>query len=104
VTARDLAEIYQVRSALEAEAFRALALQRHLPPAAVQAAADLSRLNSRSPQRQVVEADLGFHSAIVAGTGNQRLTRAHQALRGGCGTVTRSHRRSGPPTSTLASD
>jgi DNA-binding GntR family transcriptional regulator len=81
VTAPDLAEIYQLRSALEAEAFRALAQQRHLPPAAVQAVADLSRLDSGSPQRQVVEADLGFHSAIVAGTGNQRLIWAHQALR-----------------------
>lgn len=81
LTAGDLAEIYQVRTALEAEAFRVLAQRRYLPPAAVAAVAELGRLHARSPQRHVVEADLGFHSAVVAGTGNQRLTRAHQALR-----------------------
>ena len=81
LTARDLAEIYQVRIALEAEAFRVLAQERRLPLAAAQAVADLSRLNARSPQRDVVAADLAFHCAVVAGTGNQRLARAHQALR-----------------------
>ena len=81
LTARDLTEIYQVRTALEAEAFRCLAQRRYLPPAAAAAVADLGRLNSRSPQRHVVEADLAFHCAVVAAAGNHRLTRAHQALR-----------------------
>ena len=81
LTARDLAELCQVRTALEAEAFRALATERYLPPAAVQAVADLGRLTSRSPRRSVVEADLAFHRAVVEGTGNRHLARAYEALR-----------------------
>jgi DNA-binding GntR family transcriptional regulator len=77
----DLVEIYQLRSALEAEAFRMLAVRQYLPPAAVQAVTDLDQLTSGSPRRSVVEADLAFHRAIVEGTGNQRLARAHEALR-----------------------
>ncbi|MBV8723442.1 MAG: FCD domain-containing protein, partial [Candidatus Eremiobacteraeota bacterium] len=75
-----MVEIYQVRTALEAEAFRALAQQGHLPPAACQAVADLGRLDSGSPQRSVVAADLAFHCAVVEGTDNQHLARAYEAL------------------------
>jgi DNA-binding GntR family transcriptional regulator len=81
LTERDLAEIYELRTALEVEAFRALAVRRYVPPEAAQAIAALNRLRSHSPQRDVVEADLAFHSAIVEGTGNRRLARAHASLR-----------------------
>jgi DNA-binding GntR family transcriptional regulator len=81
LTERDLAELYELRSALEAEAFRALAARRYVPPDAATAIAALNRLSSHSPQRDVVEADLAFHSAIVEGTGNRRLARAHESLR-----------------------
>ncbi|HEX6521880.1 MAG TPA: GntR family transcriptional regulator [Streptosporangiaceae bacterium] len=80
LTNRDLAETCQVRTALEAEAFRALTQKGHLPPAACQAVADLGRLDSGSPQRSVVAADLAFHCAVIEGTGNQHLVRAYEAL------------------------
>jgi DNA-binding GntR family transcriptional regulator len=79
-TARDLIELYQLRTALEAEAFRALSRRREVPSGAQAAIEQLRRLNSRSPRRLLVEADLAFHRAVVAGTGNDRLTRAHEDL------------------------
>ena len=81
LTDRDLVEIYQVRAALEAEAFRMLAADRRVPAAAVQAAADLAALTDGSPQRSVADADLAFHRAIIEAAGNRRLARAHEGLR-----------------------
>jgi DNA-binding GntR family transcriptional regulator len=77
---RDLVELYQLRTALEVEAFRLLAEPRRIPDEAAEATDRLKRLSSRSPQRAVIEADLAFHSAIVAATGNRRLARAHHDL------------------------
>jgi DNA-binding GntR family transcriptional regulator len=80
LTDHDLVEIYQLRLALEAEAFRALALRREAPKGAVEALRQLRRLNARSPQQAFVEADLAFHGAIVDATRNLRLARAHREL------------------------
>ncbi|MDX6533751.1 MAG: hypothetical protein QOJ13_3231 [Gaiellales bacterium] len=80
LTDRDMYEIYEVRAALEAEAFRTLASRRTVPPAAAEAVAQLKRLGPRAPQKDVVEADFDFHRAIVEGTGNRRLARAHEQL------------------------
>jgi DNA-binding GntR family transcriptional regulator len=79
-TERDIGEIYELRTALEVQAFRTLAARRAVPDAARDAIAELRTLNSRSPRRLVVEADLAFHRSIVVGTGNARLARAHEDL------------------------
>jgi DNA-binding GntR family transcriptional regulator len=81
LTERDLVEIYELRLALEAEAFRLLAKRRETPQDAVDAVRKLGKLSSRSPQQAFVEADLAFHSAVVDATGNRRLARAHEELR-----------------------
>jgi DNA-binding GntR family transcriptional regulator len=75
LTAHDLAEIYELRIALEVQAAR-----KRVPDAARTALAQHHRLGPRSSQRVVVEADLAFHRALVVGTGNARLTRAHKQL------------------------
>jgi DNA-binding GntR family transcriptional regulator len=79
-THQDLAEIYEVRTALEAQAFRTLAARRSVPDAAREAIVRCRALNSRSPRRLVVEADLAFHRAIVVETGNARMARAYAQL------------------------
>src|SRR6266516_8114079 len=79
-TRQDLAEIYELRTALEAQAFRTLAARRTVPEEAHEAIARYRTLNARSPRRHVVEADLAFHRAIVLATGNERLARAHENL------------------------
>jgi DNA-binding GntR family transcriptional regulator len=80
LTAHDLAEIYELRIALEVQAARMLAARKRVPDAARTALAQHHRLGPRSSQRVVVEADLAFHRALVVGTGNARLTRAHKQL------------------------
>jgi DNA-binding GntR family transcriptional regulator len=80
LTADDLREIYELREALEVEAFRILAGRRIVPDEARQRTEELKAFNSSTPRRDVIETDLGFHRALVAGTGNERLTRAHREL------------------------
>ena len=79
-TQQDMAQIYELRTALEVQAFRTLAARRTVPAAAREAIARYRTLNSRSPRRLVVEADLAFHRAIVVATGNPRLVRVHEDL------------------------
>jgi DNA-binding GntR family transcriptional regulator len=80
LTAVDLTEIYELRAAIETQAFRTLALQRARPPEAEQAIASLREIGSRSPSRAAIDADLAFHSAMVVAAGNARLARVHQDL------------------------
>lgn len=80
LAAHDLAEIYELRTALEVQASRMLAARRRVPDAARTALAQHRRLGSGSSHRAVVEADLAFHRALVVGTGNARLARAYRNL------------------------
>jgi DNA-binding GntR family transcriptional regulator len=82
LTAKDLGEIYELRTAIEAQAARTLAARRLVPDAARRALARHQGLGERSSQRLIVEADLAFHRAVVVGTGNARLIHAHEALGG----------------------
>ena len=77
---QDLAEIYELRTALEVQAFRTLAVRKTVPEAAREAMRRYATLNSRSARRLIVDADLAFHRAIVVATGNARLTRAYENL------------------------
>jgi DNA-binding GntR family transcriptional regulator len=80
LTDRDLDEIYQLRTAVEVEAIRRLAVRGEVPPLAQAAVANLRKLGSRPAWRRVVRADLDFHRELVAAAGNVRLTRVHDEL------------------------
>jgi DNA-binding GntR family transcriptional regulator len=80
LTAHDLAEIYELRTAIEVQAARILAARRWVPEAARTALEHHHQLGPHSSQRIVVEADLAFHRALVVATGNARLTRALKNL------------------------
>jgi DNA-binding GntR family transcriptional regulator len=80
LTPDDLREIYELREALEVEAFRILAGRRIVPDEARARSEELKRFDGRSPRREVIEADLGFHRALVVATQNGRLTRMHHEL------------------------
>jgi DNA-binding GntR family transcriptional regulator len=82
LTAQDLAEVYELRTAIEVQAARTLATRRSVPDASRRALAHHRGLGPRASQRAIVEADLAFHRALVAGTGNARLIDAHQAIAG----------------------
>src|SRR4051794_4485691 len=79
-TEQDLAEIYEVRTAVEAQAFRTIAKRGSAPEAAFAVIRRYRTLTGRSPRRLVVEADLAFHRAVVSATGNERMTRVYDQL------------------------
>jgi DNA-binding GntR family transcriptional regulator len=79
---RDLAEVYEVRTALEVQAVRTLAGKRAVPEAARQALERLESLPGDAPWRLVVGADFDFHGALVTSAGNACLERTHGALKG----------------------
>lgn len=78
--AHDLAEIYELRTAIEVQASRMLSARSRVPDAARIALAKHHSLGPQSSHRVVAEADLAFHRALVVGTGNARLARAHRNL------------------------
>jgi DNA-binding GntR family transcriptional regulator len=81
-TAHDLLEIYDLRIALEVQAFRVLAGRKTVPEPARDAMARYGDLDEGSPRHLLIEADLAFHAAIVTATDNARLARAHEQLQG----------------------
>ena len=80
LTERDLADVYELRAALEVHAARALAARRTVPESVREAFARELSLGEGSPQRSRVEADLAFHHSIVASAGNTRITRAYEDI------------------------
>ena len=80
LTARDLAEVYALRSAIEVQAGRILAARRTVPEPARRALNAERQLTTESSRRDLVEADLAFHRAIVDGAGNSRLSGVHRDL------------------------
>ena len=80
LTARDLAEVYELRSAIEVQAGRTLAARRSVPEPARRALDAERKLTTDSSRRDLVEADLAFHRAIVDGAGNGRLSGVHRDL------------------------
>ncbi len=80
LTGLDLAEVYELRAAIEVQAGRSLAARRSVPEGARQALEAEGRLTRGSARRDLVEADLAFHRAIVEGAGNSRLAAVHRDL------------------------
>ena len=80
LTSRDLVEVNELRSAIEIQAGRGLAARRSVPEEARRALAAERRLTGASPRRDLVEADLAFHRAMVDGAGNGRLSAVHRDI------------------------
>jgi len=73
-------DLFQARSALELEAVRTLARTGTVGPDVRRAVERLARLGSADPWIEVVDADVGFHAALVASAGSPRLSRLFAAL------------------------
>jgi DNA-binding GntR family transcriptional regulator len=80
LTTEDLAEVYELRAAIEVQAGRSLTARRSVPEAARQALEAERRLTDASPRRDLVEADLAFHRALVEAAGNGRLAAVHRDI------------------------
>ncbi len=73
---------FLVRTPLELEVVRVLAGRRSAPKDAGKAVDDLAAIGPERPHSEFVEADLGFHRALVAAVDSPRLGRVYQALSG----------------------
>jgi DNA-binding GntR family transcriptional regulator len=82
VTARELAEIYPVRAALEEEAARAAAVRLGGDVAALEAEyAAMRAAADRDDAHDLITHDVAFHRVIVEGSGNQTLLDIWTSLR-----------------------
>ena len=78
--ADDIADIFQLRSALELEAVRQVVGSGTPIPAAEDAVDRLNQLPASAPWRSVVDADMDFHRAVIDATGSERMTRAYASV------------------------
>ena len=79
LTPRDLVEVYELRSAMRSRRAQPGSPARG-PEEARRALAAQRRLTGDSARRDLVEADLAFHRAIVDGAGNGRLSAVHRDI------------------------
>lgn len=80
MTEADMRDLYKVRSLIEIEAARTVALRPDAWPAMEAVVARLERLPVDVGSYEMVEEDFAFHRAMVAGVGSVRLARAHETL------------------------
>jgi len=78
----DVRDLFLVRTPLELEVVRVLAGRRSAPAQAGKAVDDLAAIGPERPHSEFVEADLGFHRALVAAVDSPRLGRVYGALSG----------------------
>ncbi|MCO4255290.1 GntR family transcriptional regulator [Pseudarthrobacter cellobiosi] len=74
-------DIYLARAYLESEVLRRLARTKDVPQGAVQANRDIAALKSGAPL-DVVEPDMRFHTSLIDGVANERISRMYRSLVG----------------------
>lgn len=82
LTAQDIADLYDTRVLLEAEAIRRLAAQGAAPEEAIKHAVELMVWADRGDHDRMAGCDVAVHRALVDAAGSPRLTRLHSTLMG----------------------
>jgi DNA-binding GntR family transcriptional regulator len=80
LTAEDIRDLFYVRVPLELLAVEAVACRAGVLGSAIQAVEHFESLSPESSWRDVVDADMRFHTALIAATGSARLRRAYASL------------------------
>ncbi|MFB7910692.1 GntR family transcriptional regulator [Kitasatospora sp. NPDC056076] len=79
--ADDVADLYYVRTCVERQVMRELAQRRLVPPAAVEAQAQIRRLAEAEDSAVAsVEPDVRFHRSLVDALDSPRLSRSHASI------------------------
>ncbi|KAB2348605.1 GntR family transcriptional regulator [Actinomadura rudentiformis] len=79
--AADVADLYFSRTLLERQVMRELAQQRLVPPAALEAQAEIRTLGEPGgSSTAIVEPDVRFHRSLVDALGSPRLSRVHSSI------------------------
>lgn len=83
LSAQYVRDLFRVRRPIELEAVRLLTLKGlDVPADAERAVKMLERLDDSDPPHVIIDTNLGFHRALVAGVNNAALVRAYDALEG----------------------
>jgi DNA-binding GntR family transcriptional regulator len=80
LTAEDIRDLFYVRVPLELLAVEAITGRVDVLGPAIQAVEHFEQLGPESSWRDVVDADMRFHTALIAATGSARLQRAYGSL------------------------
>jgi DNA-binding GntR family transcriptional regulator len=80
LTSEDLRDLFFVRVPLELRAVEAITGRVSVLGAAIEAVEHFERLSPDCSWRDVVDADMRFHTALIAATGSARLQRAYGSL------------------------
>lgn len=82
LTKDEAADLYRSRLFIEHGVVRYLAINRIVATAAESALFDMKRAVEAADMTAAVDADARFHSAIVAASGSERITRAYDGFMG----------------------
>jgi DNA-binding GntR family transcriptional regulator len=82
LTEADARDLFGVQIPLELEIARRAAAQSHVLPQATFAVYAMGQLTGNEPIHEFVEADLGFHLALLDSVNSPRLTRLYRAIQG----------------------
>jgi DNA-binding GntR family transcriptional regulator len=80
LTAEDIRDLFYVRVPLELRAVETITGRMSVLGGAIQAVEHLERLGPEPSWRDVIDADMRFHTALIAATGSARLQRAYASL------------------------
>ena len=80
LTSDDVRELYVVRTALEVEAARQIAVRRIHPEKALRSLEEMDAMGEDVPWSAVVYADQALHEAFVEAVGNERLNSAYRTM------------------------
>jgi DNA-binding GntR family transcriptional regulator len=80
LTAEDIRDLFYVRVPLELLAVETITGRVGVLDPAIQAVEHFERLSPESSWRDVVDADMRFHTALISATGSPRLQRAYGSL------------------------
>lgn len=79
LTPDDVSDIYRTRALIESQVVRELALDAHVPAAAVRANDDIRSVSDSTPVA-VIAPDLTLHRSLVNATGSERTRLAYDVL------------------------
>ena len=79
-TPETVLDLYTYRAGLECEAARVVIARGRRIQEPERALAKLRDLRSDSPWRKLIEADLGFHQAVVDGAGSSQMSEAFRTI------------------------
>ncbi|MFC7623398.1 GntR family transcriptional regulator [Microlunatus sp. GCM10028923] len=78
----EIVDLFIAREAVERSAVLALAKRKSVPAAATTAQLSIERATRERDFPSQVEADIAFHSSLVAAVGSGRLLRMHESIMG----------------------